>query len=98
MIYVLWLVGFSQRAIAASMRLRTKQVSGILENSPGYACRADMSDARRTELLAELIAIRVGEDGTKIDGGMLDRVSLKLRPLDGRQSRGPLRRKLTRGR
>lgn len=98
MIYVLWLIGFSQRAIAASIGLRTKQVAGIVSGSKEYCDRAAMSDEQRAAFLAELLAIRVGDDGAKLDRGMLDRVPLRLRPLGGRQCRGPLRRKLARGR
>jgi hypothetical protein len=96
-IYVLWLIGFSQRAIGTAVGLRTKQVAGILENAADYRDRAGMGDTRRAELLAELVAIRVGEDGSKLDRGILDRVPFTIRPLNARQHAGPLRRKLGRG-
>ena len=92
-VYVLWLVGFSQRAIATATGLRTKQVSGIIEGSI-YKDRAAMDDAFRQRCLSDLKAIRFDEQGKALDGGALDRIGFRIRPLDARQSRGPLRRKV----
>lgn len=86
---VLWLIGFSQRTIAGIINLRPKQVAGIIELS-GYVGRADMTDAARQSELTSLEAVR-------IDGGRLDGIAFKVRPLGGRQSRGPIRRKMRHG-
>lgn len=94
-VYVLWVIGHSQRTIASALRLRTKQVAGIIHNSP-YRDRAGMTDAVRQQHLADLLEIRFGEDGKSLDGGALDRIPLKLRALGARQARGPLRRKVGR--
>lgn len=86
---VLWLVGFSHRTIAKSCGLRPKQVAGMVR-AAGYENRAAMSDEERQQKLDELEKVRV-------DDGRLDRIGFKIRPLGGRQGRGPLRRSLNRG-
>lgn len=92
---VLWMIGHSQRSIARALGLRPKQVSGIIENA-GFLGRASMSDGERAKQLADLEQIRFGEDGTPLDGGALNRIPFKIRALDARQVRGPLRRKVQR--
>ena len=94
-IYVLWLIGYSQRAIAAVLKLRTKQVSGIIEGSI-YCNRAAMDDEFRQARLTDLEMIRFDENGVALDGGRLDRIRFVIRPLGARQGRGPLRRKVAR--
>jgi hypothetical protein len=94
-IYVLWLVGYPQRWIAAALNLRTKQVAGVIGNSE-YRDRASMSDADRQAKLRELEAIRLDDAGAKLDGGALDRIPFKILPLDARQSRGTLKRRVSR--
>lgn len=94
-VWVLWLIGYSQRAIAAAVGLRTKQVAGIIYNSGEYRDRASMTEEERASKLDELAAIRI-EDGVKLDGGALDRVPFAIRPLGVRQARGPLARKMRR--
>ncbi|MBN9235143.1 MULTISPECIES: hypothetical protein [Phyllobacteriaceae] len=91
--YVMWLVGYSQRSIAFALGMRTKQVAGIIENSE-YRARSSMSDEDRTAKLSELEAIRLDDAGAKLDGGILDRIGFTARPLDRRQSRASLKRKV----
>ena len=91
-IYVLWLIGLSERSIGITMGLRPKQVAGIIGRSE-YKCRSSMTDQERKMLLAELKAIRL-EDGTPLDGGKLNKISWEVRPLGESQLRGPLRRKM----
>lgn len=94
-VYVLWMIGHSQRTIAISMGLRTKQVSGIVYNSP-YNDRASMSSDAVRSALADLKAIRFGADKVPIDGGALNKIAFEPKPLTARQQRGPLRRKMQR--
>lgn len=92
-IYVLWLIGHSERTVAKVVNLRTKQVAGIIHRSE-YAGRAFMTDAIRTEKLKELADIRM-EDGAPLDGGLLDRVEFTIIPTGSdRAAAGPLRRLL----
>jgi hypothetical protein len=91
MVYVLWLIGYSQRSIAITLQLRTKQVAGIIDRSD-YRNRAIMTDQERRSLLYELKEVRY-EDGIPLDGGRLDRIEWELLPLGATQMRGPLRRK-----
>lgn len=91
-IYVLWLIGYSERSIARALALRPKQVGGIIARSE-YSGRTSMADQERRKLLQELKAIR-HEDGVPLDGGKLDKVSWELLPLGKAQLRGPLRRKM----
>lgn len=95
-VYVLWIIGYSQRAIAVALRLRSKQVAGIIHNSGVYRDRAAMTDSERAQRLSDLRAIRFDENGTPLDGGALDKIPFALRPLTGRQAQGPLRRKVRR--
>lgn len=90
--YVLWLIGYSERTIALSLSLRTKQVAGIIGRSD-YAGRKFMSDDERTEKLKELESIRL-EDGDPLDDGMLDRVPFQIIPLGSASKPGPLRRSM----
>lgn len=92
-IYVMWLVGYSQRLIAFALKMRSKQIAGIIQNSD-YRDRASMSDDDRADRLAELEAIRIGECGAKLDGGVLDKIGFQIRPLAGRQTRAGLSRKV----
>lgn len=83
-IWVLWLIGMSEPKIAAVTLKRPKQVAGIVGRSP-YKNRSAMSDAERQKALDELASIRTGDDGKPIDGGVLDRVPMKIIPLRGKQ-------------
>lgn len=83
-VYVLWMIGHSQETIARVLRLRKKQVAGIIDQSD-YRNRSAMTGAKRQEYLDELKAIRVGADGVKIDQGLLDRVDFQVIALGGRQ-------------
>jgi hypothetical protein len=94
-VYVLWLIGYSQRAIAGALKLRTKQVAGIIEGSV-YKDRAAMDDRFRQDRLDDLKSIRFDEAGVALDGGSLDKVPFRIKPLSDRQHRGPLARKLRR--
>lgn len=91
-VYVLWLIGHSERTIAQVLCLRSKQVAGIVGRSE-YAGRSFMSDAERAEKLKELEEVRF-EDGKPLDGGTLDRVEFRILPVGERALKGPLRRRL----
>ena len=92
MVYVLWLIGYSERSIAIILEMRTKQVAGIIGRRE-YKNRSAMTDQERRILLDELREIRC-EDGVPLDGGRLDKISWDLRPLGESQLRGPTRRKM----
>lgn len=94
-VLVLWLIGYAERAIAVAAGLRSKQVSGIVHNSE-YRNRAGMSDEERAERLKELAAIRFDDAGRPLDGGALNRIEWRTRPLAARQARGPLKRRVRR--
>ncbi|WP_310203366.1 hypothetical protein [Ancylobacter sp. 3268] len=83
---MLWLIGMSQSSIAAVLLKRRKQVAGIVDRSP-YAKRSEMTDAERQAAINELLAVRLGEDGKTVDGGILDRVPMKIIPLRRAQRR-----------
>ena len=68
-VYVLWMIGHSQRAIAAALGLRTKQVAGLIHRSD-YQNRAAMSDAEIASKLQDLEAIRFDDQGIPLDGGI----------------------------
>lgn len=91
-IYVLWLIGFSERSIASILMLRHKQIAGIVNRSE-YKDRSSMTDEERQAHLMELADIRF-ENGVPLDGGKLDRIRWEVRPLRVQQLRGPTRRKL----
>lgn len=91
-VYVLWLIGWSERSIAIILEMRPKQVAGIIGRSD-YRNRSIMTDQERRMLLQELKEIRY-EDGAPLDGGKLDKISWDLRPLGESQLRGPTRRKM----
>ncbi|MCB1438138.1 MAG: hypothetical protein KDJ63_00035 [Nitratireductor sp.] len=82
-IYVLWLTGFSQALIARYMRMRVKQVAGIVTHSE-YTNRAAMTDAERQTYLDELREVHRQDP---VPSPILDRVSWKVLPLSGRQLR-----------
>jgi hypothetical protein len=82
--WVLWLIGMSQTSIARVLLKRRKQIAGIVDRSP-YAKRSAMSDGERQRAVDELLAVRFGEDGQPIDGGVLDPVPMKIIPLRGMQ-------------
>lgn len=83
-VWVLWLIGMSEPKIAAATLKRPKQIAGIVGRSP-YKNRSAMTEAERQKHLDELASIRFGEDGKSIDGGILNRVPLKIIPLRGKQ-------------
>nr|CAD6606017.1 hypothetical protein RNT25_01765 [arsenite-oxidising bacterium NT-25] len=81
---MLWLIGMSEPKIAAVLLKRPKQISGIVTRSP-FANRSAMTDGQRQAALDELASVRFGEDGKPIDGGILDKVPMKIIPLQGKQ-------------
>lgn len=91
-VYVLWLIGYSERSISIILEMRPKQVAGIIGRSD-YRNRSIMTDQERRTLLEELREIRF-ENGVPIDGGKLDKISWAIRPLGESQLRGPVRRKM----
>ncbi|EJB02918.1 hypothetical protein Rleg9DRAFT_1733 [Rhizobium leguminosarum bv. trifolii WSM597] len=90
--YVLWLIGYPERAIALALSLRTKQVAGIIHRSE-YSGRSHMTDQERKEKLKELEEIRL-DQGEPIDDGMLDRVPFSILPIGATGKPGPLRRRM----
>lgn len=91
-IYVLWVIGHSERSIAYVMGFRRKQIAGIIANSD-FAGRSTMTDGERRSHLKDLLEIRFA-NGDALDGGRLDNIEWDLRPLEKTQLRGPLRRKM----
>lgn len=85
-VWVLWLIGMSERGVGMVAGLGKKQVAGIVTRSP-YSNRSKMSDAERREKLDELWGIR-SEGGEPIDGGILDPLRDSFLPLRGRQRKG----------
>lgn len=85
--WVLWVIGMSERSIATVLMKRPKQIAGLVNRSP-YANRSAMTDGERESELKGLLAIRIGENGKPIDGGLLDRIPLKIIPLRGKQKKG----------
>ena len=83
-VWALWLIGMSEASIASVVLKRRKQIAGIVTRSP-YANRSAMSKEGRQAALDELLAVRMGEDGKPIDGGILDRVPHSVIDLQGRQ-------------
>jgi hypothetical protein len=83
-VWVLWIIGMSERGISEATGKRKKQISGIVNRSP-YPNRSAMTDKERQAALDELLLVRIGEDGKPIDGGILDRVPHKIIPLRGKQ-------------
>lgn len=82
-VWVLWLIGMSEPKIGAVTLKRSKQIAGIVGRSP-YKNRSAMTDQERQRHLDELISVRF-DDGKPIDGGILDRVPMKIIPLRGKQ-------------
>ena len=74
----------SEPKIGTVLLKRGKQISGIVSRSP-YANRSAMTDAERQSALDELALVRIGDDGRPIDGGILDKVPMKIIPLQGKQ-------------
>lgn len=83
-VWVLWLIGLSEQSIALAVMKRPKQVAGIVARSP-YCNRSAMTDEKRKVELDQLLSIRHGDDGRKIDRGFLDRVKLEIIPLRASQ-------------
>ncbi len=73
---VLWLIGYSERAIGQALGLRKGQVSGIINRS-GYRNRDAMSISERSFNLKELEELRFDE-GKSIDGGFLDKIPFRV--------------------
>jgi len=91
-VYVLWLIGHSERTIAQVLSLRRKQVAGMIARSE-YTGRSFMTEAERAEKLKELEDIRF-DDGVSLDGGLLDRVQFRIQPLCPTVLKGPMRRRM----
>jgi len=83
-VYVLWVIGYTQKAIAGVVGLSKAQVAGIVDAS-AYANRAAMSESDRTDHLADLWAIRFDAKGVSLDGGLLDKIVWDTMPLEKRQ-------------
>jgi hypothetical protein len=94
-IYVLWMVGYSERSIAFVMGMRVKQIAGIIGRSE-YKGRSTMTDHERRMRLLELKEIRM-DDGFPLDRGKLNGIDWELLPLGKKQLRGPLQRKMRNG-
>lgn len=84
--WVLWLIGMSEPKIATVLMKRPKQISGIINRSP-YTNRSAMSDDERQNKLNELLLIRIDSSGQPVDGGLLDRIPMKVIQLRGRQKK-----------
>jgi hypothetical protein len=91
-VFVLWLIGYTERSIAIVLSMRTKQVAGLIARSD-YSNRSAMTDQERRTLLQELQDIRM-DDGAPLDGGRLNKISWELLPLGKAQLRGPVKRKM----
>ena len=70
-VYVLWLSGFSTPSIACWTGLSEGQVRGLVGRSPWHD-RQHIALNERQRLLDDYRAVRLGEDGAAIDGGLLD--------------------------
>lgn len=82
--WVLWVTGFSIPMIAKVLGLRNKQVAGLVTRSP-YPNRSALTEEERQKSLDELLAVRIGDDGRPIDGGLLENPPRKIIPLQDRQ-------------
>ena len=91
-IYVLWIIGHSERTIAKVVNVRPKQVAGVVGRSE-YSGRSFMSDDQRREKLKELESVRM-EDGIPLDAGMLDRIKFEIMPMGAAKAAGPVRRRM----
>ena len=69
--YVLWLSGCSKQTIACWTGLAESQVRGIIYRSPWHD-RSAIPGEMRQRLLDDYRAVRFNEDGTSLDGGLLD--------------------------
>lgn len=76
----------AEASIAAVVMKRRKQIAGIVGRSP-YANRSAMTKEQRQAALDELIAVRFGDDGKPVDGGILDRIPIKVIDLRGKQQK-----------
>ena len=83
-VWVLWLVGHPENTIGRFVGKRKKQIAGIVNRSP-YPNRAAMTMDERRTAIADLMRVRVGDDGKPLDGGLLDRVKLEVLPLRASQ-------------
>lgn len=87
-VWVLWVIGMSEVSIATVVMKRPKQIAGIVNRSP-YANRSRMTDDERATALSKLLAIRLEGAAGPIDGGILDRVPMKIIPLRAKQRKAP---------
>lgn len=85
--YALWLKGHSMPMIAHWLGVRTKQIAGIIARSQ-WPNRSRMTDAERQQALTELEQIRLDKYGEPIDGGVLNRFTWVIEPLERDQRRG----------
>ena len=84
--WVLWLIGRTEPEIAYLLGKKPKQIAGIVTRSP-YRNRSAMTIEARQAHLDELIAVRVGDNGKPLDGGILDKFKHRAIPLRGKQRR-----------
>lgn len=83
-VWVLWLIGLSERGVGLVAGLGKKQVAGIVGRSP-YKNRSAMTDVERKTKLDELWAVRFDEQNKPVDGGILDKFYGKFLSIDGRR-------------
>lgn len=84
--WVLWVIGMSERKIAAALLKRPKQIAGLIGRSP-YRNRSAMTDAERRQHLQTLLGARFDADGKPLDGGLFDRIPMEIIPLRRAQRR-----------
>lgn len=86
-VWVLWLVGFTEQQIARRIGLSKKQVAGLVARSD-YSNRSAMSYEDRQQRYQDLIQARFDDGGGSIDGGVLKSLPDRVLPLKGKQKRG----------
>jgi len=86
-VWVLWLIGFSEQQIGRRVGLNKKQVAGVVGRSP-YSNRSAMTDVERQQQYQELVAARTDDGGNTIDGGFLKSLPNQVLPLGPQQKKG----------
>lgn len=69
--YVLWISGYSPQAIACWIGVSQDRIRGIIGRSP-WRDRDRLSLSERQRLLQDFRVVRTGDDGSALDGGLLD--------------------------
>lgn len=70
--YVLWISGYSPQAIACWVGVSQDRIRGIIGRSP-WRDRDRLSLSERQRLLQDFHVVRTGDDGSALDGGLLDK-------------------------